>query len=84
METISLRLPSTLVQRLEKELSLSQRSRSQLLREALEDYLARRERARLLEEFQAEAAALDRGELTELAADFAAAETEALERAEKV
>jgi metal-responsive CopG/Arc/MetJ family transcriptional regulator len=84
MTTISLRLPDTLSQRLEQEMVSSHQSRSELIRLALENFLHERQRQRLLSAFAAEAALLDREEIAALAADFADAEDEALERAERL
>lgn len=84
MTTISLRLPDTLSQRLEQEMASSHQSRSELIRLALENFLHERQRQRLLSAFAAEVALLDREEIASLAADFADAEDEALERAERL
>ena len=84
MTMISLRLPDTLSQRLEQEMVSSHQSRSELIRLALENFLHERQRQRLLSAFAAEAALLDREEIAALAADFADAEDEALERAERL
>ena len=81
MTTISLRLPDDLAERLEQEINLSQQSRSDLIRAALEYFLRERYRQRLLDAFAAEATALDREELTSLAMEFAEAEEQALQRA---
>lgn len=84
MTTISLRLPDDLSQRLEQEMASSHQSRSELIRLALENLLHERQRQRLLTAFAAEAALLDREEIAALATDFADAEHEALERAERI
>lgn len=83
MTTISLRLPDDLSQRLEQEMASSHQSRSDLIRLALENFLRERQRQRLLAAFAAEATLLDREEIAALADDFADAEDEALERAER-
>lgn len=68
MTTISFQLPDDLAHRLEQETALSQQSRSDLIRIALERFLNERHRRRLLSAFAAEAAALDRTEIAVLAA----------------
>lgn len=83
MTTISFRLPDDLSQRLEQEMASSHQSRSELIRLALETFLHERQRQRLLAAFTAEAALFDREEIAALAADFADAENEALEWAER-
>ena len=83
MTTISLRLPDDLSRRLEQEMASSHQSRSELIRLALENFLSERHRQRLLAAFAAEAALLDREEIAALAADFAEAEDQALEHAER-
>jgi metal-responsive CopG/Arc/MetJ family transcriptional regulator len=87
MGAISLRLPEQLERKLGLEARLSGQPRSQLLREALEDLLSRRERERSLAELVAAAEALvaDPEAIEEslaLAHDFALAESEALAQAE--
>jgi len=84
MTTISLRLPDALSQRLEQEMASSHQSRSELIRLALENFLHERQQQRLLAAFAAEAALLDREEITAVADDFADAEEQALERAEQL
>lgn len=83
MTTISFQLPDDLAHRLEQETALSQQSRSDLILIALERFLNERHRRRLLSAFAAEAAALDRTEIAALAAEFADAEEQALQRAEQ-
>lgn len=84
MTTISLRLSDALSQRLEQEIASSHQSRSELIRLALENFLRERQQQRLLAAFAAEAALLDREEITAVADDFADAEEQALERAEQL
>jgi len=84
---ISLRLPERLERKLGDEARLSGQPRSQVLREALEDLLSRRERERSVAELVAAAKALvaDPKAIKEslaLANDFALAESEALAQAE--
>lgn len=84
MTTISLRLHYDLTQRLEQETRLSRQSSSELIRSALEYFLYERHRQRLLAVFAAEAAQLDQDEIAMVAAEFADAEDQALERAEQL
>ena len=55
MPALSLRLPEDLGRRLEDEASLEQMPRSEVVRIAITDYLARRERERFMAELVAEA-----------------------------
>ena len=55
MPALSLRLPEDLDRRLEDEASLEQMPRSEVVRIAITDYLARRERERFMAELVAEA-----------------------------
>ncbi len=55
MAAISLRLPDDLDRKLAEEADLAGRPRSEVVRDALAEYLARRERARFMAEFIAEA-----------------------------
>ena len=87
MGAVSLRLPEDLVQKLSQEASLSGQPRSQLIREALEALLSRRERERLEAAMEAAARVLASdpaacAEALAAEADFLPAENEALERAE--
>lgn len=84
---ISLRLPEQLERKLGLEARLSGQQRSQVIREALEDLLSRRERERSVAELVAAAEALvaDPEAIEEslaLAHAFALAESEALAQAE--
>jgi metal-responsive CopG/Arc/MetJ family transcriptional regulator len=87
MGAVSLRLPEDLDRKLSREVRLTGQPRSQLIREALESLLSRRERERLEAAMVAAAEALAsdpaaRAEALAVAADFLPAENEALERAE--
>jgi predicted transcriptional regulator len=55
MPALSLRLPEDLDQRLEIEARIEQQPRSEVVRMAIVDYLARRERERFMAELVAEA-----------------------------
>ncbi|MBI5484559.1 MAG: ribbon-helix-helix protein, CopG family [Deltaproteobacteria bacterium] len=57
MPALSLRLPEELDQRLETEARIEQQPRSEVVRIAIVDYLARRERERFMAELVAEARA---------------------------
>lgn len=57
MATISLRLPEDIEAHLAEEARLEGRPRSEVVREAIVDYLARRERERFMAEVVAEARA---------------------------
>jgi metal-responsive CopG/Arc/MetJ family transcriptional regulator len=85
MATISLRLPDELAEKLDRETRIEKRGRSDIVREALDRYLAEKERKRLMETMVREARALyadpaQAGEAREAAEDFLPAENEALER----
>jgi len=54
MSTLSVRLPEDLERRLETEARLAQRGRSELVREAVQEYLARHEQDRFMREMVAE------------------------------
>lgn len=87
MGAVSLRLPEDLERKLSREASLSGQPRSQLIREALEALLSRRERERMETALVAAARVLASdpaacAEALAAAADFLPAENEALERAE--
>ncbi len=84
MPALSLRLPDDLDHRLEEEASREGLPRSEVARQAISDYLARRERERFMAELVAEArtAYADeaiRREAIEMAEDFLEADNEALE-----
>ena len=87
MGALSLRLPEDLERQLSSEAQLSGQPRSQLIREALEALLKQRQRQRTEAALvaAAQALALDpsaRAEALAIAADFLAAEQEALQGAE--
>lgn len=79
MSNISVRLPDDVLEKLEREADARHRKRSELIREAVVDYLNRLARDRLLEEMVAEAragygdVAVRRDALT-IEQDFSAAE----------
>jgi len=88
MPALSLRLPEDLDQRLEIEARLEQQPRSEVVRIAIVDYLARRERERFMAELVAEArtAYADesiRREALEIAEEGMTTSNEALDIAEK-
>jgi predicted DNA-binding protein len=87
MPALSLRLSDELEHRLEKEAHLEGLARSEVARQAIADYLARRERERFMAELVAEAGTAYaneaiRREAKEMAEDFTAADNEALDIAE--
>ena len=84
MSTLSLRIPEDLDKRLGEEASREHKSRSELVREAVADYLARREKERFLTDFVAEARAgydstAIRQDAQAVADDFLTVENEALD-----
>lgn len=86
MSALSIRLPADLERKLSHEVALSGQHRSQLIREALEVHLSRRERERAEAILVAAAKALAedptaREEALAVADDFLPAENEALARA---
>ena len=87
MPALSLRLPEELDHRLEEEAHREGVPRSEVARQAISDYLVRRERERFMNELVAEARAgyaneAIRGEALALAADGMVTSDEALDRAE--
>ena len=87
MPALSLRLQEDLGHRLEEEAHREGLPRSEVARQAISDYLARRERERFMTELVSEArtAYADdaiRREALEMAEDFREAENEALDKAE--
>jgi metal-responsive CopG/Arc/MetJ family transcriptional regulator len=87
MTNISLRLPDELAEQLEREMKLARRARSEILREALEGYLAGKARERLMAEMVREARVLygdpmNLEDARRIEADFLAAENEVPERAD--
>jgi predicted transcriptional regulator len=84
---LSLRLPDELDERLGSEATREGRSRSEVAREAIAEYLARRERERFMAELVAEARsgyadAQVRAQALEIAEEFLPLDNEALARAE--
>lgn len=87
MGAMSLRLPDELVVRLDAEVALDGRARSEIVRTALAEYLLRRERERFMADVVAAARVLAqdpaaRAEAQEIAEDFLPLENEALDLAE--
>lgn len=58
MANISVRLPPDVEKKLDEEVQLSARSRSELVREAVGDYLTRKQKERMIEEMRQAARAL--------------------------
>lgn len=88
MPALSLRLPEDLDQRLETEARLEQQPRSEVVRIAIVDYLARRERERFMANLVAEARAgyadeAIRNEAIEMAEEGMTTSNEALDSVEK-
>lgn len=83
MATLSLRLSSDLDARLTEESRLSDVPKSLLAREALEQYVSRRRRERLLGDLTRAARALDPEEAAALAAEALPLDNAALERASR-
>jgi len=87
MGALSLRLPDDLEQRLNREAELAGRPRSEVIRDAVTQFIAQRERERFMAEYVAEAKAgysdpALRGEALEIAEEALPLDNEALERAE--
>lgn len=87
MGALSLRLPEDIETRLAHESKLAGRSRSEVARQAIAEFLARRERERFMAEMIAAARALAadpeaRREAQELAEESVALDNEALDLAE--
>ena len=87
MSALSLRLPEDIDTRLAHESKLEGRSRSEVARQAITEFLARRERERFMAEMVAAARALAadpeaQREAQELAEDSVALDNEALDLAE--
>lgn len=87
MPALSLRLSDELEHRLEKEAHLEGLARSEVARQAIADYLARRERERFMAELVAEAGTAYanesiRREAREIGEEFTASGNEALDIAE--
>jgi predicted transcriptional regulator len=87
MGTLSIRLPDALDRQLQEEARLAEKTRSELVRDLVADYLARRERERFMAELAAAARALANdpeavAESLEIAEDFLPLDNEALDLAE--
>jgi predicted transcriptional regulator len=87
MAAISLRLPEDLAAKLEAEASICDKPRSEVMRDALAEYLARREKERFMAEFLAEASKgyanpAIRREAVELAEESLPLDNQALDAAE--
>lgn len=87
MGAISLRLPDEVENRLAEEARLEGRARSEVVREAIVEYVARRERERFMTELVAEAKAVYADEAgaraaVELAEEFVESDNDALDLAE--
>jgi predicted transcriptional regulator len=79
MSLISLRLPEELERLLNREAELASRPRSEIAREAIADYLARRERDRFLGEIARAARARDVDEARRLADEALPLDNESLD-----
>jgi predicted transcriptional regulator len=87
MSTLSIRLPDALDRQLQEEARLAEKTRSELVRDLVADYLVRRERERFMAELAAAARALANdpeavAESLEIAEDFLPLDNEALDLAE--
>lgn len=83
MGTLNVRLSEELASNLQREATLTHRPRSELAREAIREYLERRERERYLAEFVAEARAVYsdetlRSDARQIARDMDAVEADGL------
>lgn len=84
MTTVSLRIPDALDKQLEEEASRENKSRSELVRDAVTDYLGRKEKERFMKGFVAEArAGYTNADISQdaqaIADDFLPVENEALD-----
>jgi predicted transcriptional regulator len=79
MSLISLRLPEELERLLNREAELASRPRSEIAREAIADYLARRERDRYIGEIARAARARDADEAHRLAEESLPLDNESLD-----
>ncbi|MDT8439824.1 MAG: ribbon-helix-helix protein, CopG family [Wenzhouxiangellaceae bacterium] len=80
MANISIRLPPEIEQSLAEEARLTERNRSELVREAVGEYLTRRQKERVIEQMRAAARALysnpeASAEMHQIQGDFDAADT---------
>ncbi len=85
MTTLSIRIPTTLDERLSREARAARVPRSTVVREALTDFVARKERERFMTEFVAAARALARssGDSLSVAEELLPLENEALDLSER-
>jgi metal-responsive CopG/Arc/MetJ family transcriptional regulator len=86
MAAISIRLPDDIESQLTREAELEEKPRAEIAREAIAEYLARKERERFMAEMVAEARAAYSNEAIqqearEIAEEFLPIENEALEQA---
>jgi metal-responsive CopG/Arc/MetJ family transcriptional regulator len=79
MSLISLRLPEELERLLNREAELASRPRSEIAREAIADYLARRERDRYIGEIARAARARDPAEARRMAEESLPLDNESLD-----
>lgn len=82
MGVLSMRLDDELDQRLSREAERENRTRSELVREALAAFLSERERERFLAEIARAARAIDAGDAKAVAAEALPLDNEALGTAE--
>ena len=85
MANISLRLPDALARKLDEEVRLERRGRSEIVREALDRYLAEKERERFMADMVREARAVygdprNAAAAREMSEEFLPAENVDLER----
>ncbi len=82
MPIISLRLTSELDAQLEREASVAERPKSELIRDAILDFLEHRERERFQQRLLRAARARGTGEALQVASEFLSVDNEALGLAE--
>lgn len=82
MSLMSLRLPEDLGARLDREAARAQKMRSEIVRAAIAEYLARQEREQFIAEYVRSAMGEDREEVLTRAEEFLPLENEALALAE--
>ncbi len=82
MAAITIRLPEPLEKGLEEESQLEKRPRSELIRQALDEFLRRRREARFRADMVRAVRGLDPGESLSLAAEALPLDNEALDLAE--
>lgn len=85
MANLSVRVPKELQEKLDREAEASRQPRSELVREAISEYVVQRERDRLMAgmERAARAMATADPEAIESAEEFLSADLEALEQADR-